>query len=210
MEFAPRLDILPPAQRRLWDELGALPNHFTLWGGTALALHLGHRPSVDFDFFTDRPTDLAEVERSCPLLRGARVVQREPQALTAIIDRGGPVQLSLFCVPGALRPTRPFHRVDPTGIAVADLIDVAAMKLKVVPERAEIKDYVDIAAVLTRSTITLTRIIQAARAVYGPVFEPLPSLKALTFFDDATLDGLPQDVRRTLVNAVACLDEVMV
>ena len=55
--FRPRLDILPPAQRRLWDELGSVPEHFVLYGGTALALHLGHRQSEDFDFFADRDID---------------------------------------------------------------------------------------------------------------------------------------------------------
>jgi hypothetical protein len=40
--FEPKLSILPPPQRRLWDELAALPAHFVLYGGTALALHFGH------------------------------------------------------------------------------------------------------------------------------------------------------------------------
>ncbi len=53
MTFNPRLDILPLSQRRLWDELGELPEEFVLYGGTAIALHLGHRQSVDFDFFTN-------------------------------------------------------------------------------------------------------------------------------------------------------------
>lgn len=48
-EFAPILDSLPPAQQRLWPELDATPDHFTLYGGTALALRLGHRISVDCD-----------------------------------------------------------------------------------------------------------------------------------------------------------------
>jgi len=53
-----RLDILPPAQLALWPELRQIPAHFVLYGGTAIALRLGHRQSVDFDFFTFQ--DLAE------------------------------------------------------------------------------------------------------------------------------------------------------
>ena len=49
--FIPRLDILPEPQRRLWDELATVPAEFVLYGGTAIALHLGHRQSEDFDFF---------------------------------------------------------------------------------------------------------------------------------------------------------------
>jgi hypothetical protein len=52
MTLSPKLDILPASQRALWKELKATPRHFVLYGGTALALRLGHRVSEDFDFFT--------------------------------------------------------------------------------------------------------------------------------------------------------------
>ena len=52
--FEPRLDILPESQRRLWSELDAVPSDFVLYGGTALALQLGHRVSEDFDFFSSQ------------------------------------------------------------------------------------------------------------------------------------------------------------
>ena len=57
MAFVPNLDILPAAQRTLWPELSATPDNFTLYGGTALALRLGHRASVDFDFFSNDSFD---------------------------------------------------------------------------------------------------------------------------------------------------------
>jgi hypothetical protein len=63
MPFLPDLDRLPEAQRALWPELAATPESFTLYGGTALALRLGHRASVDFDFFSNvsfDPERLAE------------------------------------------------------------------------------------------------------------------------------------------------------
>jgi hypothetical protein len=55
--FTPRLDILPTPQRLLWQELSTLPPTFVLYGGTAIALHLGHRESVDFDFFSSEDLD---------------------------------------------------------------------------------------------------------------------------------------------------------
>ena len=78
MDFAPRLDILPPPQRRLWDELANVPEEFVLYGGTALALHLGHRESVDFDFFSNKPLDPAKLVPAVPFLSDAIVTQREP------------------------------------------------------------------------------------------------------------------------------------
>jgi hypothetical protein len=55
--FTPRLDILPPAQRTLSPHLIQVPGHFVLYGGTAIWLRLGHRQSVDFDFFSDAELD---------------------------------------------------------------------------------------------------------------------------------------------------------
>lgn len=78
MDFTPRLDILRPPQRRLWDELAAVPEEFVLYGGTAIALHFGHRESVDFDFFGSEPLDVARLVPAVPFLAGAIVKQREP------------------------------------------------------------------------------------------------------------------------------------
>jgi hypothetical protein len=51
--FEPRIDILPPAQKEIWPQLAPAPGlSFVLYGGTAVALHLGHRVSIDFDFFS--------------------------------------------------------------------------------------------------------------------------------------------------------------
>jgi hypothetical protein len=81
MTFTPMLDVLPEAQRALWPALGDLPDSLVLYGGTALALRLGHRSSVDFDFFSSEPLDGdALFERPC--LAGAEVLQREPDTLT--------------------------------------------------------------------------------------------------------------------------------
>src|SRR5690242_19618829 len=91
--FAPRLDVLPEAQRRLWPELRAVPDDFTLYGGTAIALQLGHRTSVYFDFFGRREMDVIALERGMPFLARADIVQREKTTLTAIVDRGAPVKV---------------------------------------------------------------------------------------------------------------------
>ena len=85
--FVPRLDILPPPQRRLWDELSEVPREFVLYGGTALALHLGHRRSVDFDFFSDRPLDARRLAPAIPFLKTATVTQREPSTFSCVVDR---------------------------------------------------------------------------------------------------------------------------
>ena len=102
-EFSPHLEVLPAAQRQLWVELSAVPDEFTLYGGTALALHLGHRYSVDFNFFGSRVLDLETLENEIPFLAGAQIIQREKNTLSAIVDRGAPVKVSFFGVPKLLR-----------------------------------------------------------------------------------------------------------
>lgn len=202
-KFTPRTDILPPPQSRIWPELVHVPEHYVLWGGTALALHLGHRQSVDFDFFSGEPADFDTLLK-IKLLQGCRVTLRTPGSLSCVVERGGPVKFSFFAVPGVLRPTKPPHVVAENNVRVASLIDVAAMTAKVVCDRAEQKDYIDVDAVLAKTQITLPMMLSAAKAVYGPSFEPLNSLKA--YFGDGDLMKLPQDMKARLVAAAAKAD----
>ena len=87
----PRVDVLPPAQLRLWPELDGTPRDFVLYGGTALALRLTHRQSDDFDFFSSVRVDSTRLLREVPYLAGAEVLQRSPDTLACLVDRGGPV-----------------------------------------------------------------------------------------------------------------------
>ena len=94
--FTPNLTTLPPPQRKLWPELASTPEGFTLYGGTALALRLAHRTSVDFDFFSNAPFDPDDLARMLPYLKDAERVRMAPNTLTCRVDRGGPVLLSFF------------------------------------------------------------------------------------------------------------------
>ena len=87
--FTPKLEIFPPAQRRLWDELEQTPQEFVLYGGTALALRLGHRHSEDFDFFSNASFVPDSLRGRIPYLQGAEVSQIEANTLTTIVDRDG-------------------------------------------------------------------------------------------------------------------------
>ena len=87
--FRPRLDILPDAQRALWPELAATPPEFTLYGGTAIALQLGHRQSVDFDFFGSAAFAPDALVLGCthyPILRD--VIQQTVGADVKLVDSG--------------------------------------------------------------------------------------------------------------------------
>jgi hypothetical protein len=94
--FTPKLEILPPSQRRLCDELGHTPKDFVLYGVTALALQLGHRRSEDFDFFSNNSFVPDLLRKTIQYLQGAEVSQFEANTLTAIVNRGRPVKVSFF------------------------------------------------------------------------------------------------------------------
>jgi len=203
--FRPRLDILPPAQRHLWDELGSVPEHFVLYGGTALALHLGHRQSDDFDFFADRDVNPDQLYRSTPFLAGSQITQQEPNMLTCLVERAGPVKVSFFGVPHLARIREPVVAQD-NGLRVAALLDIAGTKAAVVQQRAQAKDYIDIDALITQGGIDLPTHLAAARAVYGAHFAPTPTLKALTYFGDGDLPALADDIKRRLIRAAGAVD----
>jgi len=93
-----RIDILPPAQQEIWPLLAAAPRlSLVLYGGTAVALHLGHRTSVDFDFFGTAPLNKSDIQASFPFMRTARTIQEERNTLVANAAMpSGPVKVSFF------------------------------------------------------------------------------------------------------------------
>jgi len=200
---------MPPAQRRFWPELRpSLALGFVLYGGTAVSLHLGHRRSVDFDFFQDQPLDRERVRSAFPALRDARVLKEGPDTLVVAARAGGAVRpgikLSFF---GGLT----FGRVgDPLITAdgvleVASLDDLLAHKLKVILQRVERKDYQDLAAMI-RAGCSVARGLAAARVFFGRAFQPLESLKALTYFQGGDLGRLSRRDRKTLTDAAGAVD----
>jgi len=203
--FTPKLDVLPEAQRRLWEELRAVPGEFTLYGGTAIALQLGHRSPTHFDFFGCPLTDVIALERSLPFLAGAEVVERGERKLTAIVDRGAPVTVSMV---GVRRLPRfaPALVADDNGLKVASLLDVAGTKAMVLQVRVAAQDYVDVDALIHMAGITLSSALAAARKLYGKSFSPEITLKALSSFNGLDLQRLPDDLRRRLADAVKHVD----
>jgi hypothetical protein len=97
----------------------------------------------------------------------------------------------------------PRDKVEEHSFFVASLLDIVGTKVAVVQKRAEVKDYLDIDALLQHG-IDLPTALASGTVVYGRSFNPMITLKALSFFDD--LPTLPADVRKRLIIAVDVVD----
>lgn len=187
------LEILPAGQRKLWEgRLLRGISGWVLYGGTALALRLGHRESVDFDFFSTAP--LKPLEFSERMQFGNDILQAAPNTLS-VMHQG--VKLSFF---GGLSlgVVAPPDRLD--DCPVASLADLGACKLAALVNRVELKDYLDVAALL-RQGVDLSHLLGCAEAIYHGAFPTAACLKSLTWFDDPALAGLGQDDKSLLERA---------
>lgn len=141
-----------------------MPSTFTLYGGTAVVLHLGHRVSVDFYFFARAPIDGDALLRELPFLRHAAVTDMAANTLGCTVDRGGPVRLSFFGVPSLPR-LRDHHLSPGNGVRVGHLLELAGMEASLVQRRAEAKDYLDVDAILGDGQVTLPWALAAGAAL---------------------------------------------
>jgi Nucleotidyl transferase AbiEii toxin, Type IV TA system len=202
--FKPNLEALPAPQRAIWDELKSTPKDFVLYGGTALALRLGHRQSEDFDFFSNRPFTPVTLRDSIPYLKHAEMTQFQDNTLTAILERGGPVKISFFGSLSLKRVQDPDVVLE-NAIQVASLLDLAATKLTTIQQRALAKDYLDMAAIIDAG-IDLPQALAAARAVFGKEFNGALSLKALAYFGDGDLPSLSLATQNKLRAAAVAIN----
>jgi hypothetical protein len=187
MSFHP--EILSTRQQGILKRLGPQlrGTGFYLGGGTAIATHLGHRRSVDLDWFCqeafERPLRLADklTRAGIPLI----ATHNEPGTLLGKISG---VQIS-FMHYGYRFLKRPQVWAD-FGCQLASLDDLAAMKLEAVAQRGAKKDFVDIYAILS-GTNSLAELLDKYCKKYV-VEDTVHLLYSLTYFEDAKPDPMPK------------------
>jgi hypothetical protein len=181
-------EVLARRQQRVLAQVGPelTRRGFYLAKGTAVALHLGHRRSVDLDWFTseglDDPLQLAAELRDegIPFITG----QVSTGTLHGTVD-GLRVSLLRFRYPLLASP-----RKYPGKIQIAARPDLAAMKLSAVARRGAKKDFVDIYALGKRS-ISLPQMLRWHREKFA-VADQAHLLCSLAYFDDAERERLPR------------------
>ncbi len=174
-----------------------------LYGGTALALQLGHRNSVDFDFFSSQPLVPRQLREQLDFLAESKITQEERNTLTVqVATKDGPVFVSFF---GGLRLETVQNplQFDP-GVRIADVRDIFGCKCATIQKRQNDKDLADICAVLSQTEWSLSDGLAFARVIFGGLFNPYITLRALSY--PPTLDGLSSADRERLASAVESVD----
>jgi Nucleotidyl transferase AbiEii toxin, Type IV TA system len=131
--------VLPRDTARSWEVIApVVPEGVYLAGGTALAVHLRHRVSRDLDFFFHTSTNLDQLTDVLRSLGPFAVTLRDDKTLNGVFSN---TRVQFMSVEGQrqLEPTTPV-----AGIDVAGLGDILAMKLKVIGDRGELRDYFDV------------------------------------------------------------------
>jgi hypothetical protein len=207
--FEAKIGILPKALQEIWPLLAPASRlSFVLYGGTAVALYLGHRTSVDFDFFRSAPLDKNEIESSFAFMRDAQTIQEGDNTLVVLAPMpSGAVKVSYFGGLAFGRINEPCQTKD-TKLLVASMDDLLATKLKAILDRAEAKDYQDISAMLSAG-IPLEKALGGFAKMYGK--DPGLPLRALGYFKDGDLASLPksdQEVLRTARDRVSEIPDI--
>ena len=195
----PKLSILPAAQREIWPHLApARQLNFVLYGDTAIALHLGYRESLDFDFFRSDPLEKDQLRAAFAFVsRGRDPARHAGYVGGGCRDAIRRRQSFVFGGIGFGRVNDPLQTSDGT-LLVASLDDLMATKLKATLDRAEAKDYRDIAEMISAGAP-----LPAALSAFKEMFngEPAQVLRALGYFKDGDLNTLSAVDRKILRDA---------
>ena len=195
--------ILDPAQQKLWSLLHQIPENFILYGGTAVALRLGHRKSIDFDFFSSQTFLSEDLLRGIAFLKDSVKIQEKPNTLTVLVshpDFQNPVKISFFGDLNLGQINSPDQAEN--NIYIASLEDLFGMKCATVSQRVEKKDYLDIHAIITGTEFALQDGLAAAQAIYGKQYNAAITLKSLVYFKDSNVNELEETIQDDLIHAV--------
>jgi hypothetical protein len=158
---------------------------FYLAGGSAAALHLGHRISVDLDFFTEQ--DDYQAELLIQRLQAVGHLEIQQQSRGTLNARLAGVRISFFVYPYPLLA----EMMELDGIRVAGLLDIALMKLATISQRGAKRDFVDL-YFICHSGYTLDDLLRRVAEKYPTVSYPsYHLLRALVYFADAEADESP-------------------
>ena len=171
-------NILTANQLKLLPLVKEFSRDYYLVGGTAIALHLGHRRSIDFDLFTSGRVKKQFIKRTIDRHKWpvSDVLFEDSEQLHLVVHD---VKLTFFSYPHQINATVDFEQI----IYMPDLLTLAAMKSYALGGRAKWKDYVDL-YILLRDHFSLAQISEKSKNIFGVYYNEKLFREQLCYFQD--------------------------
>ena len=170
-------EVLTKEQICLLPLLKSFSRDFGLVGGTAIALHIGHRRSIDFDLFTNKEFNNLRIREK--VLKGGkidRIFVNSEGEYTIVVNK---VKITFFHYPFEIKFKEKFEGI----IKTADLLTLAALKAYALGRRAKWKDYVDLYFIM-KHYHGIEKIIKKAKQIFRSEFNEKLFRAQLAFFKD--------------------------
>ncbi len=160
-----------------------LLENFYLAGGTGLTLHLGHRRSLDLDFFSTEPFDEERLLGQVQRFKEFSLVARNTQTLHTHV-RGTRVTFLHYAYPLLFS----FELFE--GVKVADPLDIACMKISAISSIGAKRDFIDFYVVAKQYGIV--KVLDLFQKKFEKAnYNRIHVLKSLVYFDEAEKDPMP-------------------
>ena len=170
-------EVLNEGQMRLLPLMAQFRREYYLVGGTAIALHIGHRRSVDFDMFKMSAVNHKKnLDKIVAFGFDYQVTRRVEEQMNLLVNG---VKVTFFQYPFQIIPEESYGKV----FRLPSLISLAAMKAYALGRRSKWKDYVDLYFLLTRH-FSLEEVSDKATAIFGGLFSEKLFRAQLSYFDD--------------------------
>lgn len=167
-----------------------LAGKFYLAGGSAVALHLGHRFSFDLDFFCKEHFNIDEVLQTLKELGSLETYQASADTFNGKLNN---LRISFFIYPYPV--LEPFQMY--SNIQIASLMDLAAMKIDAITRRGTKRDFVDL-FFISQYTFPLEKAIELYFNKFHEFnISPVHVYKSLMYFDDAEPQEMPQMIAKS-------------
>ena len=172
------IEVLTDKQRELLPLIKSFSGDFYLVGGTAIALHIGHRRSIDFDLFTSGTIKRKSIKNQIKKSNYSpdNVVHEASEEMHLIINS---IKVTFYSFPHKIENLVDFEDI----IKIPSLLDLAAMKAYALGGRAKWKDYVDL-YFLIKYHFTVKEIANRAKELFRGFFNEKLFRQQLCYFDD--------------------------
>lgn len=196
-------EVLTKEQIELLPLIKSFSKDFFLVGGTAIAFHLGHRHSVDFDLFTDKKFSNLRIERQVSkFFEIEKTFVSRLEEYTILVNK---VRITFFQYPFKIDSFEMFKDI----IKIPDLLTLATMKAYALGQRAKWKDYVDMYYII-KDHFSVKKISKRAEEIFKGEFNEKLFRSQLAYFKDIDyseeiiyLDGYKVDnkiIERALID----------